>query len=270
MKATPQDHADASTIAAAAGAALVELRRRRQHEGVDPSVLRDEGDRLANDLILDTLSRTHPDDAVLSEEAADDTTRVDRRRLWIVDPLDGTREFGEEGRSDWAVHVALVVDGIPAAGAVALPARGLTLDTVSPPPPPPRHDGSVRMFVSRTRPPDLVAPLAERLGATVVPMGSAGAKAMAVVLGDGDIFVHAGGQFEWDTAAPAAVATAAGLHVSRIDGTPLRYNNAVPWLPDILICSPGLAAPALEALHDLIDEAGSVEPPGPPTPPGRR
>ncbi|MEA2828076.1 MAG: 3(2), 5-bisphosphate nucleotidase [Actinomycetota bacterium] len=260
MSADPDDHRDAAAIASGAGDLLLDIRTRLAVEGVDIAELRGEGDRRANEYILDAISRRHPDDAVLSEEAADDSARLLSRRVWIIDPLDGTREFGEAGRRDWAVHVALVVDGTPAAGAVALPARGITLATNDPPRSTDAHLGSARIVVSRTRAPDLAVPLAQRLGATVVPMGSAGAKAMAIVLGEAEIFVHAGGQYEWDSAAPVAVAAAAGLHVSRIDGSPLRYNNANPWMPDLLICIPQLATATLEVLRDLIERPGVREP----------
>ncbi|HEX2699734.1 MAG TPA: inositol monophosphatase family protein [Acidimicrobiales bacterium] len=254
--ATLDDHKEATRAATEAGHLLVELRRRLESDGASPEVVRRQGDRLANDLLVELLCTRFPDDGILSEEAADDATRLELRRVWIIDPLDGTREFGEPGRTDWAVHVALVVDCSVAAGAVALPAQGLTLSTMPPPERRPRHDGAPRMVVSRSRPAAFVEPLADRLGATLVPMGSAGAKAMAVVLGEAEIFVHAGGQYEWDTAAPVAVAAAAGLHVSRIDGSPLRYNNAVPWLPDVLVCTKELAEQALGALSDLAEAAG--------------
>lgn len=242
------DHADASAIATAAGRLLVEIRD-GDSDGVAGSL--EEADIRSNDYILGELTRLHPDDAILSEETEDDPARIGSRRVWIVDPLDGTREFGEVGRADWAVHVALAIDGVPTAGAVALPARDLTLVTGNPPQLRPHHGAPPRMLVSRTRPPSFVGPLAECLGATVITMGSAGAKAMAVVMGEGEIFVHSGGQYEWDSAAPVAVATAAGLHASRVDGGPLHYNNADPWLPDLLICIPELASKTLEILREL-------------------
>ncbi|MDP9405298.1 MAG: 3'(2'),5'-bisphosphate nucleotidase CysQ [Actinomycetota bacterium] len=238
------DHAVAVRVAEAAGQVLVELRTREDLHG---RALRDEGDRRAHETIVALLARTRPDDAVLSEEARDDPVRLRRRRVWIVDPLDGTREYGERDRSDWAVHVALVVDGTPVAGAVALPALGLTLTTGEPPGLSPRSDGPPRMVVSRTRPPAVTEPVRVALGAELVAMGSAGAKAMAVVRGHADVYAHAGGQYEWDSAAPVAVAAAAGLHVSRLDGSPLRYNNADVWLPDLLICRPELAAAVVAA-----------------------
>jgi 3'(2'), 5'-bisphosphate nucleotidase len=162
--------------------------------------------------------------------------------------LDGTREFGEVGRTDWAVHVACTLDGAPLVGAVALPARGLILSTSPAPPLLPRTEGPPRLLVSRSRPPPLALELARRLSAMLVPMGSAGAKTMAVVLGDADVYVHAGGQYEWDSCAPIAVAKAAGLHVSRVDGSPLRYNQPNPWLPDQVVCRPELAERVMEEL----------------------
>ncbi len=145
--------------------------------------------------------------------------------------------------------MALVVDGVAAVGAVALPALGTTLSTGSPPSFASRQPRRPRILVSRTRPPECATRLADALDGELVPLGSAGAKAMAVVRGEADVYAHAGGQYEWDSAAPVAVATAAGLHVSRLDGSPLRYNRAHPWLPDLLICDPALADDALRALE---------------------
>src|SRR5690606_38716724 len=189
-----------------------------------------------------------PQDAVLSEEGKDDPVRLSAERVWIIDPLDGTREFSEPPRTDWAVHVALVVDGTPVAGAVALPALGLTLRSRPPEPLPAGPPARPRLVVSRTRPPALTAHLAEALDAELVEMGSAGAKAMAVLRGEADVYAHAGGQYEWDSCAPVAVAVAAGLHVSRIDGSPLRYNQPDPYLPDLLVCHPALAQRVLDVL----------------------
>jgi 3'(2'), 5'-bisphosphate nucleotidase len=245
------EHRDAARIAAEAGSALLTLRRRLETGDVDTRALRDEGDRSSHDLILRALAEAYPHDPVLSEEGKDDQARLNSRRVWIVDPLDGTREFGEAGRTDWAVHVALAVDGVPVAGAVALPARDLTLTTDPPPRLAPPTRGAPRLVVSRTRPPAVALALATRLGAELVEMGSAGAKAMAVVLGEADVYVHSGGQYEWDSAAPVAVAAAAGLHVSRIDGSPLLYNQPNPWLPDLLICRRDQAAEVLAALRAI-------------------
>jgi 3'(2'), 5'-bisphosphate nucleotidase len=212
-------------------------------------MLKHAGDRGAHDLIMAELAVSFPDDAVLSEEGVDRPERLRATRTWIVDPLDGTREFGEHPRPDWAVHVALVIDERPVAGAVALPAMGLTLSTHLAPSLQPSHDGPPRLIVSRSRPPVAAMIVAEAMGAQLIAMGSAGAKAMAVVLGQADIYAHSGGQYEWDSCAPVAVAAAAGLHVSRIDGSPLRYNQPDPYLPDLLICRPEMAAEALRALN---------------------
>ncbi|MCU4184325.1 3'(2'),5'-bisphosphate nucleotidase CysQ [Acidiferrimicrobium sp. IK] len=212
--------------------------------------LGDAGDRAAHELLAGALADARPDDGVLSEEGDHDTDRTSRRRTWIVDPLDGTREFKERPRTDWAVHVALSVDGTVRAGAVALPALGKVLSTAEPPPPPPAPGAVPRLVVSRSRPPAFSARLSEQLGGELVPMGSAGAKAMAVVLGDADVYAHAGGMYEWDSAAPVAVAAAAGLHVSRLDGSPLVYNQPDPWLPDLLICAPQLAERVIELCRE--------------------
>jgi 3'(2'), 5'-bisphosphate nucleotidase len=239
------DHELAADIARRAGELLLELRA----SGIaDEKELRRRGDNDSNDLILSLLREHRPDDAVLSEESKDDLARLDAARVWIVDPLDGTREFGEAGRSDWAVHVALVEAETPTAAAVALPAQDQVLSTVAPPAMPAPTGGAPRLVVSRTRPPELAAFLAEQLGAELVPMGSAGAKTMALVQGVADIYAHGGGQYEWDSAAPVGVAAAVGMHTSRLDGSPLRYNQANPYLPDLLVCRPELAADVLAAI----------------------
>lgn len=239
------DHRIAAEVADAAGRLL--LRLRREMAAAPEADRRAEGDRRSHDFIVAELDRLCPDDAVLSEEAADDPVRLGRSRVWIVDPLDGTREYSE-GRDDWAVHVALVEGGELVAGSVALPGLGLVLSTPAPPAAPASSAGRVRVMVSRTRPPAVALAMAQALDAELVPMGSAGAKAMAVVRGQGDVYAHAGGQYEWDSAAPVAVAMAAGLHVSRIDGSALAYNQPDPWLPDLLVCRRDLAGPVLEAV----------------------
>jgi 3'(2'), 5'-bisphosphate nucleotidase len=228
---TETDARLAARIASVAGELLLLLRSSGLFEG---KALGRAGDRVASAFIMDALGEFRPDDAVLCEEEKDDVVRCAASRVWIIDPLDGTREYGE-GRTDWAVHVALAVDGEPTLGAVALPGLGLTLtsdDTPEVAPP----SGRLRMVVSRTRPAAEAVAVAEALDAELVPMGSAGAKAMAILRGEADIYLHSGGQFEWDSCAPAAVARAAGLHVSRIDGSPLAYNRPDPYLPDLLIC----------------------------------
>lgn len=250
--ATPADHELAATLATDAGKLLVALRDELVAAGADQKTLKDTGDRRAHDLLMGRLAeRMAAGDAVLSEEGKDDPVRLSAERVWIVDPLDGTREFGEPPRTDWAVHVALCIGGVPVAGAVALPALDETLSTFNPPAPPPPMPAQPRVIVSRSRPPAAATFLAERLGGVLVEMGSAGAKAMAVVRGEADVYAHSGGQYEWDSCAPVAVAAAAGLHVSRIDGSPMRYNNADPYLPDLLICRPELAEAALAALADF-------------------
>jgi 3'(2'), 5'-bisphosphate nucleotidase len=242
------DHALAAHIAGAAGSLLLALRADAAAEGLDPDLLRKQGDHRSNQLILDHLAAARPDDPVLSEESADDDRRLGAARVWIVDPLDGTREFAEEGRSDWAVHVALVLEGSELVGAVALPAEDLVLATRPAPALAPPRAGRLRVVTSRTRMPAAATRVAEALDAELVPLGSAGAKAMAVVKGDVDVYAHAGGMYQWDSAAPVAVATAAGLHVSRIDGSPLVYNGPEAWLPDLLVCRPELATACLDAL----------------------
>jgi len=236
----------AAELAEQAGNLLLELRA----EGGDPADLRKAGDRLSHEFLAAELAARRPGDAVLSEEGRDDPARLAADRVWIVDPLDGTREFGEPGRTDWAVHVALWEHGALTAGAVALPARGQVLATTAPPVMPPAREAGkpLRVVVSRTRPPAFLERLGEEMSATLVPLGSAGAKAAAVMLGEADAYIHAGGQYEWDSAAPAAVALAAGLHASRLDGSPLRYNQPDPMLPDILICPVVLAESLLEAI----------------------
>ena len=239
------DHELAAAIAEAAGALLLELRPTIS----DPTELKAAGDARANVVILDWLARERPDDAVLSEESADDLARVGRERVWIVDPLDGTREYGEGDRDDWAVHVALSVGGTARIGAVALPAQGTVFSTDPRPVLAPRPEGPPRLVVSRTRPPAITAALEAALEAELVPMGSAGAKAMAILQGHVDVYAHAGGQYQWDSAAPVAVCAAAGLHVSRLDGSPLVYNEAERALPDLLICRPEYAASVIEVAN---------------------
>jgi 3'(2'), 5'-bisphosphate nucleotidase len=264
------DHVLARELAAEAGRRLLELRGR----GGEPDLLRKAGDRLAHEFLTAALAARRPGDVVLSEEGADDAARLAAGRVWIVDPLDGTREFGEPGRTDWAVHVALWErsdasdSGDLTAGAVALPAQGRVLSTA------PgawsngadvaeeaggaggtagiaAGDGRVRIVVSRTRAPRLVQDISALIDADLAPLGSAGAKVAAVVCGQADAYVHAGGFYEWDTAAPVAVARAAGCHASRIDGSALVYNQANPRMPDILVCRPALAGVLLQAIREI-------------------
>jgi 3'(2'), 5'-bisphosphate nucleotidase len=245
------DAALARRIADTAGELLMALQRSNFFDG---KALGKVGDRVANAFIMEALAVSRPDDAVLSEEEAADSARLARRRVWIVDPLDGTREYGER-RTDWAVHIALAVDGVATAGAVAMPGAAATLCTERPTPIAPAGAGPLRMVVSRTRPAAEAVAVAQRLGAELVPMGSAGAKAMAVVGNEADIYLHSGGQYEWDSCAPVAVAQAAGFHASRIDGSPLIYNRENPYLPDLLICRKEHAADVLRLIRELAAEA---------------
>lgn len=251
MTSTPpeDDHHLAARLAGETGELLVGLRDELTRAGATSGALKVEGDRRSHEFLADALAEARPDDAVLSEEGEDDEARLGRDRVWIVDPLDGTREFSEPPRPDWAVHVALVTAGVAELGAVALPALGQTLGTGPfAPELAPADDGPPRVVVSRTRPPPAALRVRDALDGRVVEMGSAGAKAMSVVRGETDIYVHAGGQYEWDSAAPVAVAAAAGLHTSRLDGSPLVYNRADPYLPDLVICRPEYAEAALAVL----------------------
>ncbi|WP_346118246.1 inositol monophosphatase family protein [Micromonospora coerulea] len=266
------DGAFARWLAARAGQALVNLRSELGF--ADAGALKSAGDKVSHELIRTELAKWRPADAVLSEEdegsrlawaaevSTDAVSRLNADRVWIIDPLDGTREFAEEGRSDWAVHVALWARQAPTphgliAGAVGLPAQHRVLGTDYPPAYPPMTleaatsagTRTIRLAASRSRPPVFLTDLAADVGAHLVPMGSAGAKIAAVVTGEVDAYIHAGGQYEWDSAAPVAVATATGLHASRIDGSALKYNEADPRLPDLLVCRKDLASRLLAALQ---------------------
>lgn len=230
----------AAHLAEVAGKLLLDVR----DSGMFPAkALGKAGDQTANQFLCHALRAQRPDDGLLSEEEKDNAERLSQSRVWIVDPVDGTREYGEE-RADWAVHVGLAVDGVATVGAVALPGLGVVLRTDQPQPLPPANQ-PLRMLVSRTRPAREAVEVAERLGAELVAMGSAGAKAMAVVRGEADIYLHTGGQYEWDSCAPVAVAAAYGLFCSRVDGSPLRYNQEDVYLPDLIICRPELAEAVL-------------------------
>jgi 3'(2'), 5'-bisphosphate nucleotidase len=203
------------------------------------------GDNTANQYLIHAIAEQRPDDGLLSEESKDTDERLGKSRVWIIDPVDGTREYGE-ARTDWAVHVALAIDGVATIGAVALPGLDLVLRSDRPAPLPPMHMPP-RMVVSRTRPAAEALAVADAIGAELVSMGSAGAKAMAIVRGEAEIYLHTGGQYEWDSCAPVAVAAAYGLHTSRADGSPLIYNQRDTYMPDLLICRPEWAARVLAA-----------------------
>jgi 3'(2'), 5'-bisphosphate nucleotidase len=243
------DHELAAHLAFEAGELLLTVRE--QYADAERQRRKDAGDRRAQEYLAAALAQSRPDDAVLSEEAVDNLVRLTAERVWIIDPLDGTREFAEAGRADWAVHVALWQrsddgqTGGLVAGAVALPAQGISFSTPDVPPIP-AHEGAPRIIASRTRPPGAALAVCKALGGTLVKMGSAGAKMMAILQGEADIYVHAGGQHEWDSAAPIAVARAAGLHSSRLDGSPLVYNQADTYLPDLVVCHPEYADPVLK------------------------
>jgi 3'(2'), 5'-bisphosphate nucleotidase len=267
------DHALARELAEEAGRRLLELRARSGFSD-DPGVLRKAGDRRSHEFLVAELAARRPGDVVLSEEGADNPARLAAQRVWIVDPLDGTREFGEPGRTDWAVHVALwersAADGAGdlTAGTVALPAQGRVLSTSASGAPAVsavsavsagsagaagagEGDGPLRVVVSRTRAPEFVRDISDLVGLELVPLGSAGAKVAAVVSGEADAYIHGGGFYEWDTAAPVAVARAAGFHASRIDGSALAYNQADLLMPDILVCRPALAGALLQAIREV-------------------
>jgi 3'(2'), 5'-bisphosphate nucleotidase len=257
--ATTDDHAFAAWAATVAGELLTEVRG----QGLEGRALKDAGDKAAHDLLMAICAEHRPSDSVMSEESSasiNDARRLRADRVWIIDPLDGTREFSEPPRDDWAVHVALwargagdgAAPGDLVAGAVAQPGIGQTFHTGAPPVVPVRNGQRPRIAVSRTRPPAFVEALAEEIDAELVPMGSAGAKVISVVRDVSDAYVHAGGQYEWDSAAPVAVARAAGLHASRIDGSPLVYNREDVLLPDLVVCRPELAQPIL----DFVSRAG--------------
>ena len=237
----------AAHLAEVAGRLLLEVRNCGLFS---PQALGKAGDQTANQFLCHAIRDRRPDDGLLSEEEKDSAERLTKSRVWIVDPVDGTREYSE-WRSDWAVHVALAVDGVPVVGAVALPGLGLVLRSDQPGTiPPPNHP--LRMLVSRTRPAREAVEVARLLGAELVPMGSAGAKAMAVVRGEADIYLHTGGQYEWDSCAPVAVALGYGLHCSRADGSPLVYNQRDTYMPDLLICRKAHAEMVLEATRPLL------------------
>ena len=238
----------ATRLAIEAGHLLVDLREQLWRDGAHSWDVMDHGDAISHRFIAEQLRLHRPHDAVLDEEAAEDPRRFSADRVWIIDPLDGTREFGEPGRHDWAVHVALWDRDRFAAGAVSLPAVDLVLSTDPAPKLPDSGRSRPRIVTSRYRAPYAAVIVANALGCDAVRLGSAGAKAMAVVLGEADIYLHDGGMYQWDSAAPAGVALASGFHVSRLDGSPIVYNARDPWLPDFIVCRPELAEAVLKAM----------------------
>ena len=242
-----EDHRTARELAHAAGDLLLSIRR----QGLRGPALGRQGDVAAHDFLTASIRSAYPDDSILSEEAIDDPRRLSSRRVWIIDPLDGTREYTEPARTDWSVHVALWEDGEIRAAAIALPARNLVLCSAVPPVVPERQDrNEPTILVSRTRPPELASRVASAIGAKCVPMGSAGAKTASVILGEADAYLHAGGQYQWDSAAPAAVALRAGLHASRLSGEPLAYNGYDVSVPDLVVCRRELAPVLLAAMAE--------------------
>ncbi len=248
IMAIASDHALAKSAATLAGKLLLTLRQEANEAGLPPKRIGEIGDERSHKLLCAFLSDAFPSDAILSEEQMDDLERLEAERVWIIDPLDGTREFSENGRNDWAVHVALVESQKPTVGAVALPSLNTTFcsdtkralsDSIT----------DVRIVCSRTRPGPAAELLAKEMSGDLIYMGSAGAKAMAVVRGDAEIYAHTGGQYEWDSCAPVAVAVASGLHASRLDGSPLQYNQRDTYLPDLLICRKELAEATLTILN---------------------
>ena len=239
----------ASRVATEAGAMLVELRDELVAEGIHYWDLKDEGDVAGHRYIMSALTAARPDDVILSEEAADNRRRLNAERVWIIDPIDGTNEFAEHPRHDWAIHIALWEAGELTAASVALPTLRVTFDASPAAVVPPSTRAKPLLVTSRSRNPYCAVMVANALGCDVARLGSAGAKAMAIVMGEADIYVHDGGMYQWDSAAPSAVAKAAGLHGSRIDGSPLKYNQESLWLPDFLVCRTEFAEPALKALN---------------------
>ena len=239
----------ASRVATEAGVMLVELRNELVAEGIHYWDLKDEGDIAGHRYIMSALIAARPDDVILSEEAADNRKRLGANRVWIIDPIDGTNEFAEHPRHDWAIHIALWESGELTAASVALPTLGITFDASPAAVVPPSKRDKPLLVTSRSRNPYCAVMVANALGCDVARLGSAGAKAMAIVMGEADIYVHDGGMYQWDSAAPAAVAQAAGLHASRIDGSELKYNQESLWLPDFLVCRTEFAEAALQALN---------------------
>ncbi|WP_039395224.1 3'(2'),5'-bisphosphate nucleotidase CysQ [Novosphingobium sp. MBES04] len=237
----------AAHLANVAGKILIEVRESGMFEGKS---LGKAGDQTANQFLVHALREQRAEDGLLSEEEKDNAERLAKERVWIVDPVDGTREYGE-ARADWAVHVGMAVNGVPTLGAVALPGADMVLRSDQPGEIPAAPE-KLRMVVSRTRPAKEATGVCEAIGGELVPMGSAGAKAMAILRGEADIYLHSGGQYEWDSCAPAAVALGWGLHASRIDGSPLVYNQEDVYMPDLLICRKEHAEMVLEKVKAFL------------------
>ena len=213
-----------------------------------PWVLRDQGDDLAHRLLVDALATHRPDDIVLSEEGAEDRRRLVSPRCWIVDPLDGTYDFPFPDSIEWAVHVALVEDSRPTAAAVAVPGMGKVFATDDATGHAGRNGRDVPLVVSGRSSGYAAAAVADRLGGELTACGSAGVKAMLVVSGAVDVYVHASGLWEWDVCAPAAVAEASGLVVTDLDGEEIVYNKSRPIVRGLVISRPEFAEASLDAI----------------------
>ncbi len=237
----------ATELARHTGVLLDRHREEQIERGTTVWQLKDSGDMVAHEFLMKAFGALRPADAVLSEEGFDNRKRVGAPRVWIVDPLDGTNEYGE-GRADWAVHIALWEETALTAAAVSLPSIDTVFSTSPAPVVPPKEGLKPRLVTSRNRAPYAAVLVSEGLDCDAYRLGSAGAKAMSIVMGEADIYVHDGGMHQWDSAAPAGVAMAAGLHASRIDGSPLIYNDADTWLPDFFVCRPEYTDAILHAI----------------------
>ena len=254
MKTPSADSTDADLAAALAhlaGATLLTTREELGAAGVTGKALGKAGDVAAQKVIAKALEGSRPGDAVLSEEAPDDPSRLSAERVWIVDPLDGTKHFAE-GKNEWAVHIALWEQGHLTVGAVALPTEGVVLRSDEVGAPSSTAGKPLRIAVSSSRTPPIAREAAQSLSATLVPMGSAGVKIASVIRGQNDAYIHAGGQYEWDSAAPIALARAAGLHTSRLDGSDLLYNRKDPYLPDLVVTRAEIADKVTAAIARAI------------------
>lgn len=242
------DHQLAAALAAKAGQALSELRERPHSGGFDPWGLRDEGDRLAHNLLVELLGSHRPDDIVLSEEGREDRRRLDADRTWIIDPLDGTHDYPFLDSIEWAVHVALVEEQRPTAAAVAVPGMdqvfATDLGSAAEP-----MDRDQPLVISGRSNAYLASEVAETIGGKLTACGSSGVKAMLVVSGAVDVYVHGSGLYEWDVCAPAAVAEALGMVVTDLEGDEIVYNKSQPIVRGLVISRPEFA----EATRDTLD-----------------